>query len=59
MLPFSLAGRPFLRERLFPDYARHAQLPGLAAAWEPLLEARLGPAIDVSERGALFEVPGF
>jgi hypothetical protein len=58
MAPFSLAGRPFLRQRLFPVYTRHEALAQRSTGWERLLEARLGPPIGQTERSAVFEVPG-
>jgi hypothetical protein len=54
---FSLGAGPFLSQRLFPDYARQAALPGLAVQWEQALTARLGPPITATEHLALYAVP--
>lgn len=54
--PFSLAGRAFLHERLFPPYPLHAELAASAAAWEAALAQRLGPPIAEGPGGAVFAV---
>jgi hypothetical protein len=54
--PFSLSGRAFLAQRLFPSYGRHAMLPRLSPRWEKLLEAKLGAPIGSTEHGAVFRV---
>jgi hypothetical protein len=56
VLPFSLVGRPFLRQRWFPDYSRHARLPQLAAQWESLLTPVLGAPVARTDGYALYRV---
>lgn len=56
MGPFSVTGRSFLRQRLFPRYDRKEQLSGPAKQWARLLQTRLGPPVAATDRGTVFEV---